>query len=84
MAGLDAVPVVVTVRYIFMEDRMTPTDWPLSTVSLLDGNLWEIFVWTGYLIPDACHDLPNVNCTCLYRVQIITPPDEHNSQVTGR
>ena len=56
---------------------MTPSDWPLSTVSLLTGDLWEIFVWTGWCLPDALRDLPNVNCTFLYRVQVITPPDEH-------
>jgi hypothetical protein len=56
---------------------VTPSDWPLSTVSLVDCNLWEIFTWTGWCIPEALHDLPNVNAALPWRLEIRTPPDEH-------
>jgi len=40
-----------------MTEELLP--WPLRTVRLLDGNLAEVFVWTGWEYPDAVDDLPN-------------------------
>jgi hypothetical protein len=56
---------------------MHPSDWPLSTVRLTDWNLAEWFIWTGWCIPEALHDLPNLNSAWPWRVEINTEPDEH-------
>jgi hypothetical protein len=55
---------------------VSPSDWPLSTCRLLDGDFGEVCTWIGWEFHEWMHDLPNRNSAFPYRLQISTPPDE--------
>lgn len=45
----------------------------LATVRLLDGDYYEVHVWTGYLVPPLSH-LPNANPRVPYRLKLGDDP----------